>query len=118
LNDLSIATSIHEELPRADEAAEEFFREMRKGSARPVIMLSSGRKAVADQYPAVTLWVDGGYGHIKIGDQGGFGFIARAQDYGGLVFEDDKPATLAEALNALEKSLTEWFKEQKIEVGR
>jgi hypothetical protein len=47
--------------------------------------------------------VNGGYGHIEIGDQEGFGFSARALDYGGLVFEDNKPATLAEALAALEK---------------
>jgi hypothetical protein len=32
-------------------------------------------------------------------------------DYGGLVFEDDKPRTLAEAMAALEKGLTEWFEE-------
>src|SRR5262249_2381582 len=30
LEDLRIATSVHTELPRADEAAEEFFRQMRK----------------------------------------------------------------------------------------
>jgi hypothetical protein len=33
-----------------------------------------------------------------------------------MVFEDDKPETLAEALAALEKGLTEWFEEQGIEV--
>jgi hypothetical protein len=60
--------------------------------------------------------VNGGYGHIEIGDQEGFGFIARALDYGGLVLEDDKPTTLAEALAALENGLTKWFKEQEIEV--
>ena len=29
-------------------------------------------------FPAVALWINGGYGHIEIGDQEGFGFIARA----------------------------------------
>ena len=33
--------------------------------------------------------------HIEIGDQEGFGFTVRALDYGGVVFEDDKPRTLA-----------------------
>ena len=42
--------------------------------------------------------------------------IARALDYGGLVFEDSKPATLVEALAALEKGLREWFEEQGIEL--
>ena len=36
---------------------------------------------------------------------------AYSVDYGGLVFEDDKPNTLAEALAALEKGLANWFKE-------
>ena len=57
-----------------------------------------------------------GYGHIEIGDQEGFGFVVRALDYGGLVFEDDKPRTLAEAMAALEIGLRKWFKEQGIEV--
>lgn len=33
------------------------------------------------------------------------GFVARAVDYGGVVFEDDKPTSLAEAMAALEKGL-------------
>jgi hypothetical protein len=53
---------------------------------------------------------------IEIGDQEGFGFVARALDYGGLAFEDDRPDTLAEALAALEMGLRAWFKEQGIEV--
>jgi len=40
----------------------------------------------------------------------------RALAYGGLVFEDDKPSTLAEAMAALEKGLADWFEEQEIEV--
>jgi hypothetical protein len=46
----------------------------------------------------------------------GFGFVARALDYGGLVFEDDRPETLAEALAGLEKRLSDWFEKQEIEV--
>jgi hypothetical protein len=38
-------------------------------------------------------------------------YIVRALDYGGLVFEDDKPRTLAEAMVALESALAERFKE-------
>ena len=66
-------------------------------------------------FPAIAKWVRG-YGHIEIGDQEGFGFVVRALDYGGLVFEDDKPETLAEALAALEQGLADWFEEQGIEV--
>jgi hypothetical protein len=65
-------------------------------------------------FPAVAQWVRDG--HIEVGDQEGFGFVARALDCGGLAFEDDRPRTLAEALAALEKGLREWFEEQGVEV--
>jgi len=45
-----------------------------------------------------------------------FGFVVRAVDYGGVVFEDDRPNTLAEAMAALEIGLRKWYKEQGIEL--
>ena len=51
-----------------------------------------------------------------VGDQESFGFVARALDKGGLVFEDDRPETLGEALAALEKAVAKWFEEQRVEV--
>jgi hypothetical protein len=115
LKELGIAVTLHDELPELEEVNLGFLRQMRKASPGPIIMLSRRRTPGNGPFPAVTQWVDGGYGHIEIGDQEGFGFIVRALDYGGLVFEDDKPTTLAEALASLEKALTEWFKEQGIE---
>ena len=56
-----------------------------------------------------------GFGHFEIGDQEGFGFIVRAIDYGGVIFEDDKPNTLAEAMAALEQGLAEYFVREGIE---
>jgi hypothetical protein len=44
-----------------------------------------------------------------------FGFVARALDYGGLVFEDDRPDTLAEALASLGRGLAEYFEREGIE---
>jgi hypothetical protein len=41
---------------------------------------------------------------------------ARALDYGGLDFEDDKPETLAEAMASLEKGLRKWFEDQGIDL--
>ena len=35
-----------------------------------------------------------------------------ALDYSGMVFEDDRPRTLAEAMAVLEKGLRKWFREQ------
>jgi hypothetical protein len=51
-------------------------------------------------------------GHIEIGDHEGFGFVVRALDYGGMVFEDNRPETLAEAMAALENGLRKWSEEQ------
>ena len=68
-------------------------------------------------FPAIVKWVRG-YGHIEIGDQEMFGFVVRALDYGGLVFEDNKAETLAEALVALEKGLEKWFEREGIDTNR
>jgi hypothetical protein len=78
---------------------------------QPVIV----QKVVLGAFPAIAKWVEG-YGHIEIGDQEGFGFIVRAIDYGGQVFEDSKPSTLAEAMAALEQGILDWFKGQGIEL--
>ena len=44
--------------------------------------------------------------------------MVRALDSSGIVFEDDRAATLAEAMAALEKGLAKWFNEQGIEIER
>jgi hypothetical protein len=67
-------------------------------------------------FPAVARWVNGTYSHVEIGEQESFGFVARALDYGGLVFEDDRPRTLGEALAVLEEGLRVWFKQEGIEL--
>jgi hypothetical protein len=115
LNELGIATSIHTELPRVEEVYEDFLRQVRKANPGPIIMLSPRPTPVEEQFANIAKWVQG-YGHIEIGDQEGSGFVVRALDYGGVVFEDDKPASLAEALAALEKGLKKCFKKQGIEV--
>jgi hypothetical protein len=45
-----------------------------------------------------------------------FGFVARALDYGGMVFEDDRPDTLAEAMASLERGLAKYFNREGIEL--
>ena len=76
---------------------------------------TADQQIVEDLFPAIAKWVRG-YGHIEVGDQEMFGFVARALGYGGLAFEDDRPGTLAEALAALEKGLAEYFKREGIEL--
>ena len=72
-------------------------------------------RSIEKMFPAIARWVRG-YGHIEIGDQEMFGFVVRALGYGGMVFEDDKPDTLAEAMAALEKGLTEYFEQEGIDI--
>jgi hypothetical protein len=115
LNELGIATSIHEQLPMVEEAHEDFLREMRHASPGPIIMVSPGRGHVAKQFPAMAQWVQG-YGHNEIGELEGIGLVVRALDSGGLVFEDNKAETLAEAMAALEKGLAKWFGEQELKL--
>jgi hypothetical protein len=90
LEELGIDVSVQRELPTVKQAA------------------------VEQTFPAIAKWVRG-YGHIEIGDQESFGFVVRALDYGGLVFEDDKADTLAEAMAALEKGLADYFERENIE---
>jgi hypothetical protein len=116
LHDLGIATSTHEELPKVEEVYEDFLRQMRKGSPRPVIMVSPGRGHVAEQFPAVGQWVQE-KGWIEVGRQKA-GFVARALGSGGVVFEDTKAQTLAEALVALEKGLAGRFNDEGTDVRR
>jgi hypothetical protein len=57
-------------------------------------------------YPAISKWVRRG-GWIEIGEQEQSGFIVRALDGGGLVFEDTEARTLDEAMTALERGIVE-----------
>jgi hypothetical protein len=114
LSEIGIDVSVRQELPKVKKAYEDYLRQMRQAHRAGMNKPTADQAAVKKLFPAIAKWV-GGYGHIEIGDQEGFGFVVRALDYGGLVFEDDKPNTLAEALATLEGGLTDWFKEQGIE---
>lgn len=96
------------------EAYNDYLREMRKACRGGMLKPTADQVTVEKLFPAIAKGVKG-YRHIEIGDQEGFGFGVRTLDYGGVVFEDDKPDTLAEALATLEKGLAQWFKEQGIE---
>jgi hypothetical protein len=117
LDDLGIKVAVHRELPKVQQAYQEFLRQRQEAHRVGMVKPTPEQQSVEQLFPAIAQWVRG-YGHIEIGDQEMFGFVARALDYGGMAFEDDKPDTLAEALAALEKGLARWFKEQEIEVER
>ena len=114
LKQLGIEISIQNELPNVEEVYEDFLRQMRRATPNPLILYRPSPTDVHKAFPAIAVWVQC-YGNIEIGDQEGSGFIVRALNYSGLVFEDDKPRSLAEAMAALEIRLARWFKDNKIE---
>ena len=115
LAEIGVEVSVERELPAIAAVYQQHLRRERDARAAGATKPTSAQLAVEQLFPAVTLWVNG-YGHIEVGDQEGFGFIVRALDYGGLVFEDDRPATFAAALASLEAGLREWFRRERIEV--
>jgi hypothetical protein len=113
LAEIGIEVAVHQEHPRVQRAYQGYLRQQREAHRRGMDKPTAEQQSVEQLFPAIAQWVRG-YGHIEIGDQEMFGFVARALDYGGLVFEDDKPDTLAEALAALEEGLRKWFDEQGV----
>lgn len=114
LKQVGIEVAVRSELPKVIEAYREYVQDVSEVPSAGKVKPTSKQRAVEKLFPAISQWVRDG--HIEIGDQEGFGFIVRALDYGGQVFEDNKPDTLAEAMAALEMGLRKWFKEQGIEV--
>lgn len=108
LKELGIEVVIKSDLPKVEEAFSEFFAHVKEARSARKVKATVAQAKVEILFPSIAKWVNG-FGHIEIGDQEGFGFIVRAIDYGGVIFEDDKPSTLAEAMAALEKKLAEYF---------
>jgi hypothetical protein len=115
LEELGVKVSVTQQLPKVQRAYQGYLQQMREARRGRMVKPTVEQAQVEKLFPAIAQWVQGG--HIEIGDQEGFGFVARALEYGGLVFEDDRPETLAEAMAALEMGLREWFEGQGIEVG-
>lgn len=114
LEEIGIEAVVDSDLDTLRTAYHDHLRQIREARRKGMVKPTAEQATVEKLFPAVAQWVRDG--HIEIGDQEGFGFVARALDYGGLAFENDKPDTLAEALAALEKGIRAWYEEQGIEV--
>jgi hypothetical protein len=112
LKELGIEVTLRDDLPKLEEVHLEFLREMRKASPRPVIMLSPRPTDPGRQFPAINQWVQES-GWIEVGRRKEAGFVARALDDAGVVFENNSSTTLAEALAALEEGLAGRFGNQE-----
>src|SRR5207248_7418237 len=106
---------ITQELPKFSAVYKDRLQQKHEARRANMVKPTKEQAQVERLFPAIAQWVRGG--HIEIGDQESVGFVAMALDYGGVVFEDDRPRTLAEAMAALEKGLTKWMAEQGIEFG-
>lgn len=104
LKDLGIGVAIQDDLPELEEVYLDFLREMRKASPGPVIMLSPWPADPSRQFPAINQWVQGS-GWIEVGRLKEAGFVARALDDAGPVFENNSSSSLGEALAVLEERL-------------
>jgi hypothetical protein len=115
LEELGIKVAVHRELPKVQRAYQGYLKQQREAHRKGMVKPTANQQAVEKLFPAIAQWVRG-YGHIEIGDQEMFGFVARALYYGNLAFEDDKPDTLAEAMASLERGLAEYFKREGIDL--
>jgi len=62
-------------------------------------------------FPNAAAWVRD-CGWIEIGDMDWQGFVVRALDAGGMIYEKEGCRTLAEAMAALETGIGKWFDEE------
>lgn len=115
LEQIGVEVVVQSDLPTIKQRYQDYLRHLREAGRAKMVRPTELQASVEQLFPAIAQWIRG-YGHIEIGDQETFGFVVRAIDYGGVVFEDDKPTTLAEALAALEKGLTEYFEREGIEI--
>lgn len=101
-------------LPVWSEAAQEFGIEWerRLRSLRP----PREPTILEALFPTVSKWVQRG-GWIEIGEQQEAGFLVRALDEGGLVYESTKAKTLDEAMTLLEQGIVDWLEENGVDLG-
>ncbi len=116
LKEIGIKVSDHREFPWIYLFFHERLRQMREMRSPGRVEPTAEQAKVAEMFPALSKFVEN-FGFIEIGDPDGCGFNVTAEDYEGVrVFEDDNLSTLVEAMSALEKELSMWFKDEGIRV--
>ena len=108
LKELGIEVTFHDEHTELEEVCLDFLRQLRKAGSGPIIMLSPRPVHVGKEFPVIGVWVQES-GWIEVGRRKEGGFVARALDDSGLVFENNISKTLAEAMTALEEGLAGRF---------
>ena len=116
LNELGIDVSIKPELPQAIKAQHEYVLERQRASSKREAKPTAQQAKVDETFPAIAKWVRD-HGWIEIGQQGLFGFVARALHEGGTQVEINEFMTLAEAMAELEHGLVRWFEKERVGIA-
>lgn len=96
LRQLKIEVDTQEELPLWDDAATEYVGKLKANRVGRDVPIITVPQEFDEAFPAVVNWVKT-QGRIEIGGEVGQGFVVRAVNDGGVVFEGK---TVGEALNA------------------
>lgn len=107
LSEIGIEVETVKRLKECQTALREFRQQLRSAPATQAV------GEIERAFPAIAEWVYG-CGWIEIGDQESIGFVVRALDCGGMVYEDTKCRTFAEAMASLEKGLAAALQELAI----
>ena len=112
---IGVEVLVGRDLPGIEKAYNRHLQQI-QGARRVGMIQPTPEQAKIDTiFPAISRWVRE-HGWIEIGVQEFSGFVAMALHEGGTQVEDDRPDTLAEALNALEAGLVRWSREQGVDL--
>lgn len=102
LRQLKIEVETQEELPLWDDAASEYVRKLKATLVGRDVPIITVPQEFDEAFQAVVNWVKT-QGRIEIGVEEGQGFVVRARDDGGVVYEGKTGKTVGEALTALQE---------------
>jgi hypothetical protein len=102
LGQLRIEVETLGELPLWDDAATAYVSKLKARFVGREVPIITVPQEFDEAFPAVVNWVKT-QGRIEIGVEEGQGFVVRARDDGGVVFEGNTRKTVGEALTALEE---------------
>ena len=106
LRQLKIEVETQEELPLWDDAAVEYVRKLKATQVGRDVPIITVPQEFDEAFPAMVNWLKT-QGRIEIEVEEGQGFVVRALDEGGKVFEGKTGKSVSEALSALQRRIAE-----------
>ena len=106
LRQLKIEVETQGELPLWDVAADNYVRKLKASRIGQEVPIITVPQEFDEAFPAVARWLKT-QGRIEIGVEGGQGFVVRALNDGGMVFEGKGDKSVGQALTALQRRIAE-----------